>query len=118
MDMSGITRHIQTKINHRVVEHAGVLHFGGLVADDMSKDMKGQTAEICGKIDALLEQVGSTREKLLTAMIYVSDFSQKDGMNEAWLEWLPGEHLPTRATIGGAELGENVLVEIVVSAAK
>ncbi len=116
--MSGITRHVQTKINHRVVEHAGVLHFGGLVAGDLSKDMKGQTADICRKIDALLEQVGSSKEKLLTAMIYISDFSKKDGMNEAWLEWLPGDHLPTRATIGVSDLGKDVLVEIVVSAAK
>lgn len=113
-----ITRHIQTKINHRVVEHNGVLYFGGLVADDKSKDMKGQTAEICAKIDDLLAQVGSSKEKLLTAMLYISDFSQKDGMNEAWLEWIPAEHLPTRATIGVAELGKDVLIEVVVSAAK
>ncbi|ESR27391.1 RidA family protein [Lutibaculum baratangense] len=113
-----ITRHFQTKINHRVVEHNGVLHFGGLVADDLSQDMKGQTAQICGKIDDLLGKVGSSKERLLTAMIYISDFSQKDGMNEAWLEWLPAEHLPTRATIGVAELGKDVLIEIVVSAAK
>lgn len=101
-----ITRHIPTKINHRVVEHNGVLHFGGLVADDKSQDMKGQTA-----------QVGSSKDKLLTAIIYISDFGQKDGMNEAWLEWLPAEHLPTRATIGVAELGQDTLIEIVVSAA-
>ncbi len=29
---------------------------------------------------------------------------------------LPAEHLPTRASIGVAELGENVLIEIVVTA--
>lgn len=113
-----ITRHFQTKINHRIVEHIGVLYFGGLVADDKSQDMKGQTQQICGKIEDLLAQVGSSKEKLLTAMIYISDFSQKDGMNEAWLEWLPGEHLPTRATIGVAELGKDTLIEVVVSAAK
>jgi enamine deaminase RidA (YjgF/YER057c/UK114 family) len=113
-----ITRHIQTKINHRVVEHNGVLYFGGLVADDKSQDMKGQTAQICAKIDALLAQVGSSKDKLLTAMIYITDFAQKDGMNDAWLDWLPGEILPTRATIGVAELGKNTLIEVVVSAAK
>ena len=113
-----ITRHIRTTINHRVVEHNGVLYFGGLVADDKSQDMKGQTAQICKKIDDLLHQVGSSKDKLLTAMIYISDFAQKDGMNEAWLEWMPGEHLPTRATIGVAELGKDTLIEVVVSAAK
>ena len=113
-----IKRHVRTKINHRVVEHNGVLHFGGLVADDKGQDMKGQTSQICAKIDDLLAEVGSTKEKLLTAMIYISDFSQKDGMNDAWLEWLSEEHLPTRATIGVAELGKDTLIEVVVSAAK
>ncbi|WP_028033945.1 RidA family protein [Chelativorans sp. J32] len=113
-----IKRHMQTRINHRVVEHNGVLYFGGLIADDLSVDMKGQTQQICRKIDELLQKVGSSKAHLLTAMIYISDFSQKEGMNEAWLEWLPGELLPTRATIGVADLGENVLIEVVVSAAK
>lgn len=111
-----ITRHIPTRINHRIVEAEGILHFGGLIADDLSQDMKGQTAQICAKIDKLLAEVGSSKEKLVTAMLYITDFSQKEGMNEAWLAWLPAEHLPTRATIGVAELGEKVLIEVVVSA--
>lgn len=113
-----IKRYVPSKINHRVVEAGGLLHFGGLIADDLSLDMKGQTAQICGKIDKLLAEVGSSKEKLVTAMIYITDFGQKDGMNEAWLESIPAEHLPTRATIGVAELGKNVLIEVVVSAAR
>lgn len=94
------------------------MHFGGLIADDLAQDMKGQTAQICAKIDKLLAEVGSSKEKLVTAMLYITDFDQKEGMNEAWLEWLPAEHLPTRATIGVAELGKDVLIEIVVSAVR
>ncbi len=113
-----LKRHVQTRINHRVVEAGGILHFGGLIADDLSLDMKGQTEQICAKIDALLAEVGSSKEKLVTAMLYITDFDQKEGMNEAWLNWLPAEHLPTRATIGVAELGKNVLIEVVVSAVR
>lgn len=113
-----LKRHVQTRINHRVVEAGGILHFGGLIADDLSLDMKGQTEQICVKIDALLAEVGSSKEKLVTAMLYITDFDQKEGMNEAWLNWLPAEHLPTRATIGVAELGKNVLIEVVVSAVR
>lgn len=113
-----IQRYVRHTINHRVVEAAGLLHFGGLVADDRSLDMKGQTEQICAKIDALLAEVGSSKDKLVSAMIYITDFSQKEGMNEAWLNWLPAEHLPTRATIGVAELGKGVLIEVVVTAAR
>ncbi|MEZ5725407.1 MAG: RidA family protein [Paracoccaceae bacterium] len=94
-----IKRYVPSKINHRVVEAGGLLHFGGLIADDLSLDMKGQTAQICGKIDKLLAEVGSSKEKLVTAMIYITDFGQKDGMNEAWLEWIPAEHLHRHAPL-------------------
>lgn len=113
-----IKRHIQTPIGHRVVEHNGVLYFGGLISRDLGLDMEGQTRDICARLDDLLAQTGSSRDNLLTAMIYISDFSMKDGMNKAWLGWIAAEHLPTRATIGVAELGENVLVEIVISAVR
>ena len=79
--------------------------------------MKGQTTEICAKLDDLLAQAGSDKSSLLTATIFLSDFAGKDAMNEAWLEWLTADDLPARATLGVAELGKGTLVEIVVSAA-
>lgn len=113
-----ITRHVPTRINHRIVEAAGLLHFGGLTADDKSLDMQGQTAQICGKIDALLAGVGLDKDHLVTATIYITDFGQKEGMNAAWLDWLAADRLPARATIGVATLGKDTLVEIVVTAAR
>ena len=44
--------------------------------------------------------------------------SQKGAMNEAWGELLTTGTMPTRSTIGVAYLGENVLIEIVVTAAR
>ena len=109
-------RHQQTPIFHRVVEHGDVLYFSGVVADDVSQDMKGQTAQICQKLDRLLGEVGSSKDKLLTATLFVTDMSQKPGMNEAWTAWIPAESLPTRATLGVADLGKDVLIEVVISA--
>jgi enamine deaminase RidA (YjgF/YER057c/UK114 family) len=112
-----VKRILKTPIMHRMVEHNGVLYLGGIVADDRSQTMGGQTAQICEKIDKLLAEAGTDKTKLLTAMLYVTDMSQKGEMNEAWTSWIAGDDLPTRATIGIANLGENVLIEIVVSAA-
>jgi enamine deaminase RidA (YjgF/YER057c/UK114 family) len=39
--------------------------------------------------------------------------SMKNEMNEAWKEAFPAETLPTRATIGVADLGPSVLIEVV-----
>ncbi len=103
---------------HGAVEHNGVIYFGGVIAPNTSVGMADQTAQICSRLDALLAECGLSKTDLLTAMIYLADFSQKEEMNKAWLEWLPAEALPTRATIGVSELGTNVLIEVVVSAAR
>ncbi len=113
-----LKRHIPTRINHRVVEAGGILHFGGLIADDLDQDMEGQTEQICAKIDKLMAEVGSSKDRLVTAILYITDFNQKEGMNVAWLNWLDADDLPTRATIGVADLGKNVLIEVVVSAVR
>jgi enamine deaminase RidA (YjgF/YER057c/UK114 family) len=45
--------------------------------------------------------------------------SRKEEMNEAWMEWLDDADLPSRATIGGCDLGDpKRLIEIVLTAAK
>ena len=103
---------------HAVVEHNDVFYFGGVTAGDTSMSMEGQTGQICAKIDRLLAACGLSKENLLTATIYLSDFSRKEEMNKAWLAWLPAEILPTRATIGVADLGPGVLIEVVISAGR
>jgi len=42
--------------------------------------------------------------RLLSARIYLSDMTQKEKMNQAWLEWIEGKDFPSRATIGVADL--------------
>lgn len=113
-----ITRHMTTPIMHRAVEHAGTVYLAGVVADDLKLSMKGQTAQTLAKIEKLLAEVGSSKKQLLAATLYITDMGQKGAMNEAWNEWLAAEDKPARATIGVADLGEGVLIEIVVTAAK
>ena len=109
------TGHI--KIGHKGVEHNGVLHIGGLIATDLSADIKGQTEQIASKIDAVLAEHGTTKDRLLSATIFVTDLNQRPAMNEAWFAWLSSEHLPARATVGVADLGPGVLIEIIATAA-
>ncbi|MCJ2115189.1 RidA family protein [Methylobacterium sp. J-001] len=113
-----IQRHIRTPIMHRVVEHGGVLYLGGIVAEDRSASMKGQTEQVLARVDALLSETGSDKSKILTATLYITDMNLKDEMNEAWTAWLAPEILPSRSTIGVAELGPKVLIEAVITAAK
>jgi len=113
-----IARHHRTPIMHRVVEHGGLLYLGGMVAEDKSLPMKGQTEQALARIGALLAQHGSDKSKVLSATVFVIDLKQKDPMNEAWTAFFGADDLPARATVGVAELGPGTLVEIVVTAAR
>ena len=113
-----IERHLRTPIMHRIVEQNGVLYFGGIVAEDRAAPMKGQTEQILDRIGGLLTDIGSDKTKVLSATIFLTDMALKDAMNEAWTAWFAPEHMPSRATVGVAELGPKVLIEVVIIAAK
>jgi enamine deaminase RidA (YjgF/YER057c/UK114 family) len=112
-----IARHHRTPIMHRVVEHHGILYFGGMVAEDKALPMGGQTEQALSRIGVLLEEHGSDKSKVLSATVFVTDLKQKAAMDAAWTAFF-GDHLPTRATVGVNELGPGTLVEIVVVAAR
>lgn len=99
------------------VSHNGILYLSGLVANDFTASMREQTKQALEAAAALLKKHGSDVSRVLTATIYISDFDAKDEMNEAWLEFFAQDQLPARATLGVANLGEGVLIEIVLTAA-
>lgn len=112
-----IERIERTAVMHRVVKHSGVVYLGGVIADDVQGiSMRGQALQIFAKIDALLENAGSNKCLLLAGTIFVTDIRQKRDVNDAWALWLDAADFPTRSTIGVADLGQDVLIEVVVTA--
>ena len=57
----------------------------GVVADDKTLSMAGQTEQILKKIDRVLKKAGSDKSKILSAVIYLADMDLKDEMNEVWI---------------------------------
>ncbi len=112
-----IKRSGKSEILHEVVEHKGVLHLAGVIAEDLSQGMAGQARQVFEEIDKLLTAHGSDRNHLLSALIFITDMKHKPEMNKAGQAWLKPDHLPTRATIGINDLGAGVLIEVVVTAA-
>ncbi len=94
-----------------------LVFLSGTVADDKSLDMKGQTAQVLKKIDAILSRAGTHKSRILSATVYMADASLKDEMNEAWMEWVDRSNLPTRTAVG-AVLTPGTMVEITICAAK
>ncbi|WP_210185153.1 hypothetical protein [Sinorhizobium sp. NFACC03] len=46
------------------------------------------------------------------------DLGKKPEMGAEWMAWMAPEELPTRATVGVADLGRDTLIEVVVSTFK
>ena len=116
--MSDIKRFNSDKRLSRAVVHGNTVYLAGITADDRSKGMRAQTAEILAKIDALLKTAGTDKSMLLSATIWISDMRAKPEMDEAWAAWADQQNLPARACVEAKLADPRLLVEIMVTAAK
>ncbi|MEL6299363.1 MAG: RidA family protein [Pseudomonadota bacterium] len=116
--MSTVTRHEPGALFNKVVEANGFVFTAGVVADDLTKDVRGQTMDVLEEIDRLLALCGSDKSKIVSATIWVTDIRNRDAMNEAWTAWTGKKDLPVRACIEARLATPDMLVEIQVTAVK
>jgi enamine deaminase RidA (YjgF/YER057c/UK114 family) len=101
----------------RAVVHNNTVYLCGQVAEDRTAGITEQTQTMLAKVDALLTSVGSDREHILSATIYVKDMSLFADMNAVWDNWVPAGHAPARACVEAKMASPELLVEISVVAA-
>ncbi|WP_426415857.1 RidA family protein [Aestuariirhabdus sp. LZHN29] len=112
-----ITRYQTAARMSKIVVHNNTAYLCGQVAEDRSADITGQTKTMLAKVDGLLESVGSNRDKLLTATIYLKDMADFAAMNAVWDAWVPAGSAPARACVEASMASPELLVEISVTAA-
>ena len=99
----------------KIVKHGGVAYLCGQVGEGAT--VAEQTRDCLARVDALLEQAGSSRERILQAVIWLADMDDFVEMNAVWDAWVPEGHAPARAC-GEAKLASPKLkVEIIITAA-
>jgi enamine deaminase RidA (YjgF/YER057c/UK114 family) len=102
----------------QAVIHSDVVYLAGQVAlDNAGKPVADQTRGILGRIDALLEQAGTDKSKLLSATIWLADISTFAEMNAVWDAWVDPANTPARATVEARLAAPEYTVEIAVTAA-
>jgi enamine deaminase RidA (YjgF/YER057c/UK114 family) len=111
-----ITRYEPNGRLNKVVIANGFAFLSGITAKDTSGDAGAQTADILKQIDGYLVQAGTSKDKLVSANIWLSTMSDAAGMNEVWQSWIDPETAPARATVESKLASPDILVEIMVQA--
>ncbi len=94
----------------------GFVFLAGQVAPDASGSVVSQTRQVLGEIDRLLALAGSSKERILSATIYLADINSFGEMNHAWEAWVPADAKPARATVEAKMVTPEYRVEIQVTA--
>jgi enamine deaminase RidA (YjgF/YER057c/UK114 family) len=102
----------------RCVVRDNTVYLAGLTASDATQDIKGQTKQILDKIDAYLAQAGTSKSNLLSANLWIKDMALFADMNSVWNVWVDPENPPARACVKADLARPELLVEIMVTAAK
>ena len=100
-----------------MVVHNGTIYLAGQVADDMTRDIIGQTENVLASIDRLLAEAGSDKSKILSAQIFLPDMADFAAMNSVWERWVSPGNPPARATIEAKLANPAYKIEILVIAA-
>ncbi|MCP4283778.1 MAG: RidA family protein [Gammaproteobacteria bacterium] len=109
--------HTQQRMS-RIVVHQGTVYLCGQVCTDTGADIKAQTQQTLEKVDALLAEAGSSKERILSALIHIKTMDDFQGMNEVWDAWVPDGHAPARTCVQSEMANPEYRVEITITAAK
>ncbi|MGO4326787.1 RidA family protein [Cupriavidus sp. 2TAF22] len=108
-------------VGKRLSEYAiynGVVYLAGQVPEvDPAADLRGQTREVLGHIERLLNEAGSDKSRILSCQIFLTNVDNIGEMNEVWDEWVVQGHTPPRATVEARLANPQYLIEVVVTAA-
>ena len=100
----------------KIVKHNGTVYLCGQVGDGAS--VTEQTEDCLRRVEMLLQKAGSSKNRILQAIIWLADIDKDfSEMNAVWDAWVPEGHAPARAC-GEAKLARlDLKVEIIITAA-
>jgi enamine deaminase RidA (YjgF/YER057c/UK114 family) len=113
-----ITRLHTNQRSSKIVIHNQTIYLTGQVAKDRNSDITTQTEQVIEKIEALLEEAGSNKNKMLSVQIWLSNIAHFAAMNLVWNQWIDEGNQPARATIEARLAAPELLVEMSVIAAQ
>ena len=74
--------------------------------------MEAQTERVIENLAAVLEEAGSSLDRVVRSTVYLTDLSLFPRVNEVYARYFSGDPAPARATVGVAALPLGAQVEI------
>jgi len=96
----------------RALVFGNTAYLSGIVATDFQAETEVQITQALERVSIYLEKVGSTKDWLLNATVYLKSIDDYDQMNRLWSEWLRGHEMPTRTTVIAAMTNPGILFEV------
>ncbi|MCF6444713.1 RidA family protein [Nereida sp. MMG025] len=112
-----IERHHPSERASKIVIHNGTVYLSGQVPNDVSASIQDQTRDTLAKVDALLQEAGSSRDHMLQVTIFLRDMKDFAAMNEVWNDWVADVGKPVRACVNAEMARREILIEVCVVAA-
>ncbi|SLM63329.1 MULTISPECIES: RidA family protein [Dickeya] len=87
------------------------------VPENLDEDARAQTENALASLDAILQQAGSDKSRLLDVTIFLADKADFAAMNAAWDAWVVAGSAPVRCTVEAQLMNPKFKVEIKAIAA-
>ena len=113
-----IERIDSTQRMSRIVKHNGTVYLCGQTAGEAQWGIAEQTRQCLKKVENLLSEAGSSKDKILSTTIYIRDMKDFAAMNEVWDVWVADAPKPARACVEARMARPEILVELSVIAAQ
>ena len=110
-------KHVGKRLSETAI-YNGVVYLAGQIAEDTTQDIQGQTQEVLGHIDRLLQEAGSDKSRILFCQIFLANINDIGAMNTVWDAWVAPGSAPPRATVQAPLANPQWLIEIVLTAAQ
>ncbi len=113
--MDEIKRIKTSKRMSQVVIHNETIYLAGQVGNP-NDGIKEQTRTCLEKVELLLNESGSNKNKIIQTTIWLDDMKDFEEMNEVWDSWIGEGHAPARACGESKLATSEYKVEVIVIA--
>lgn len=101
----------------QAVAYGGMVYIAGQVANDRNAGIDGQTRDVLAKIEALLEEAGTSKSKLVAVNIFLPQIGNFEAMNRIYDAWVDPERPPARACVEARLADPDLRIEVTAVAA-